>query len=147
MPVHPLHRAPRRGRHLAFGGQPGRQLRQRAGRDDQRGVQCRGIHRRGPGRSFEGAEYAILEWVDWFNIRRLLELIEKIPPAEAEVNYYAARETDALAAQLTKISPQHTRCGSVRRAAGHVDASNALTVFGKPRKAFTQVDIVLSNIW
>lgn len=30
------------------------------------------IHRRGPWRSFEAVEYATLEWVDWFNHRRLL---------------------------------------------------------------------------
>ena len=42
------------------------------------------IHRRGPWRSFEAVEYATLEWVDWFNHRRLLEPIGNIPPAEAE---------------------------------------------------------------
>ena len=42
------------------------------------------IHRRGPWRSFETVEYATLEWVDWFNHRRLLEPIGNIPPAEAE---------------------------------------------------------------
>ena len=31
------------------------------------------IHRRGPWRSFEAVEFATLEWVDWFNHRRLLE--------------------------------------------------------------------------
>ena len=46
-------------------------------------------HRRGPWRSFEAVEYATLEWVDWFNNRRLLEPIGHIPPAEAEANYYA----------------------------------------------------------
>ena len=30
------------------------------------------IHRRGPWRSFEAVEFATLEWVDWFNNRRLL---------------------------------------------------------------------------
>src|SRR3954447_5660327 len=34
------------------------------------------IHRRGPWRSFEAVEFATLEWVDWFNHRRLLEPIE-----------------------------------------------------------------------
>ena len=51
------------------------------------------IHRRGPWRSFEAVEYATLEWVDWFNNRRLLEPIGNIPPAEAEANYYATIET------------------------------------------------------
>jgi hypothetical protein len=48
------------------------------------------IHRRGPWRSFEAVEYATLEWVDWFNHRRLLEPIGNMPPAEAEDQYYAA---------------------------------------------------------
>jgi transposase InsO family protein len=52
------------------------------------------IHRRGPWRSFDAVEYATLEWVDWFNSRRLLEPIGNIPPAEAEANFYAALETD-----------------------------------------------------
>jgi transposase InsO family protein len=34
-------------------------------------------------------EYATLEWVDWFNKRRLLEPLSNIPPAEAEELYYA----------------------------------------------------------
>ncbi|AXB80664.1 IS3 family transposase [Novosphingobium sp. P6W] len=46
------------------------------------------IHRRGPWRSFEAVEYATLEWVDWFNNRRLLEPIGNIPPVEAEQRYY-----------------------------------------------------------
>lgn len=56
------------------------------------------IHRRGPWRSFEAVEYATLEWVDWFNHRRLLEPIGNIPPAEAEANYYAAAEQIDMAA-------------------------------------------------
>ncbi|GAB1381369.1 IS3 family transposase [Pararhodobacter aggregans] len=56
------------------------------------------IHRRGPWRSFEAVEYATLEWVDWFNNRRLLEPIGNIPPAEAEANFYAAVETEPMAA-------------------------------------------------
>jgi putative transposase len=48
------------------------------------------IHRRGPWRSFEAVEFATLEWVNWFNHRRLLEPIGNIPPAEAEAKYYAA---------------------------------------------------------
>ena len=56
------------------------------------------IHRRGPWRSFEAVEYATLEWVDWFNNRRLLEPIGNIPPAEAEANFYAALETEPMAA-------------------------------------------------
>lgn len=56
------------------------------------------IHRRGPWRSFEAVEFATLEWVDWFNTRRLLEPIGNIPPAEAEARYYAHAEVQTLAA-------------------------------------------------
>jgi putative transposase len=56
------------------------------------------IHRRGPWRSFEAVEFATLEWVDWFNHRRLLEPIGNIPPAEAEQRYYTMSEQPKIAA-------------------------------------------------
>jgi putative transposase len=56
------------------------------------------IHRRGPWRSFEAVEFATLEWVDWFNHRRLLGPIGNIPPAEAEERYYAMLNEQKLAA-------------------------------------------------
>jgi putative transposase len=43
--------------------------------------------RRGPWRGIEAVEFATLEWVDWFNHRRLLEPIGNIPPAETEPRY------------------------------------------------------------
>jgi putative transposase len=46
------------------------------------------IHRRGPWRTLEAVEFATLEWVDWFNTRRLLEPIGYVPPAEYEARYY-----------------------------------------------------------
>jgi putative transposase len=56
------------------------------------------ILRRGPWRNFEAVEFATLEWVDWFNNRRLLEPIGNIPPAEAEEQYYAMLDAPAMAA-------------------------------------------------
>jgi putative transposase len=56
------------------------------------------IRRRGPWRTMEAVEYATLEWVDWYNNRRLLEPIGNMPPAEAEARYYAQQEEPALAA-------------------------------------------------
>ncbi len=56
------------------------------------------IHRRGPWRNFEAVEFATLEWVDWFNHRRLLEPIGNMPPAEAEQRYYATLDAPAMAA-------------------------------------------------
>lgn len=43
--------------------------------------------------SASAVEMATLRWVDWFNNHRLFGPIGHIPPAEAEANYYAARET------------------------------------------------------
>jgi len=56
------------------------------------------IRRRGPWRSLDAVEYATLDWVDWYNNRRLLEPIGNMPPAEAEARYYAQIEAPALAA-------------------------------------------------
>ena len=52
----------------------------------------------GPWRSMESVEYAVLEWVDWFNNRRLLEPIGDIPPVELEQAYYRQCEDQAMAA-------------------------------------------------
>ena len=49
-------------------------------------------------RNFDAVEYATLDWVNWFNHRRLLEPIGTIPPAEAEANLHAAMEQSAMAA-------------------------------------------------
>ena len=56
------------------------------------------IRRLGPWRTLEAVEIATLQWVDWFNHRRLLEPIGNIPPAEAEASYYAEPESRAVAA-------------------------------------------------
>jgi transposase InsO family protein len=47
------------------------------------------IQRKGPWRQSEAVEFATLEWVDWFNHRRLLEPIGYVPPAEYEAQYHA----------------------------------------------------------
>jgi transposase InsO family protein len=47
------------------------------------------IRRQGPWRHLDAVEFATLDWVDWFNHRRLLEPIGDIPPAEYEARYYA----------------------------------------------------------
>ena len=56
------------------------------------------IRPRGPWRGLEAVEFATLDWVDWFNHRRILEPIGNRPPAEAEAAYYRQREHTALAA-------------------------------------------------
>ena len=56
------------------------------------------IRRRGPWRNIDAVEYATLEWVDWFNNRRLLEPIGDVPPAELEMAYYQQQEELAMVA-------------------------------------------------
>ncbi|HEX7792780.1 MAG TPA: IS3 family transposase, partial [Vicinamibacterales bacterium] len=46
------------------------------------------IRVKGPWRHLEAVEFATLDWVDWFNHRRLLEPIGYMPPAEYEARYY-----------------------------------------------------------
>jgi len=58
------------------------------------------IRRRGPWRNLEEVEFATLEWVDWFNKRRLLEPIGNIPPAEYEEAYYRSQENPVMVAGL-----------------------------------------------
>lgn len=53
---------------------------------------------RGPWKNMEEVEYATLEWVDWFNNRRILEPIGDIPPAKFEQAYYDQLGGQAIAA-------------------------------------------------
>lgn len=56
------------------------------------------IRRRSPWRNIDAVEYATLEWVDWFNHRRLLEPIGNVPPAELETAYYRQLDESAMVA-------------------------------------------------
>ena len=59
------------------------------------------IRRRGPWRSLEDVEFATLEWVSWFNHRRLLEPIGYVPPVEHEEAYYRRQAAPAELVALT----------------------------------------------
>jgi transposase InsO family protein len=59
------------------------------------------IRPNGPWRNIEEVEFATLEWVDWFNHRRLLEPIGNIPPAEFEALYDQRQSEAARAVVLT----------------------------------------------
>lgn len=59
------------------------------------------IRRRGPWKNSDAVEFFVLEWVDWFNNRRLLEPIGNIPPVECEKEHYNAMEGQAASAGLT----------------------------------------------
>jgi putative transposase len=56
------------------------------------------IRRRGPWKGLDQVEYATLEWVDWFNHRRLLEPIGHVPPAEFEAAYHRREDPSRTAA-------------------------------------------------
>jgi putative transposase len=43
----------------------------------------------GPLRIIDDVEYATMEWVDWFNNRRLHSSLDYVPPEEYESAYYA----------------------------------------------------------
>jgi putative transposase len=55
------------------------------------------IRWRGPWRGLDEVEYATLEWVDWFNHRRLLEPIGHVPPAEFEAAYHRREDPSRTA--------------------------------------------------
>ena len=46
------------------------------------------IWKQGPWKGREDVELATLEWVHWFNTKRLLSSIGYVPPAEYEAMYY-----------------------------------------------------------
>ena len=49
----------------------------------------------------EDVEFATLEWVFWFNHRRLLAPIGYVPPADYEAAYYRAQLAPAELVTLT----------------------------------------------
>ena len=59
------------------------------------------IRQLGPWRNVDHVEFETLDWVDWFNNRRLLEPIGDIPPAEFEELHYQRQEAPAMVAGLT----------------------------------------------
>ena len=59
------------------------------------------IKPRGPWRTAEQVELATLEYVDWFNHRRLYEACGDIPPAELEAAYYSQNAALTEAGQTT----------------------------------------------
>ena len=73
------------------------------------------IQRKGPWRHLEAVEFATLEWVDWFNTRRLLEPIGYVPPAEYEARYYEQLREPAtiehdVTAGIPEPAPTDDRC-------------------------------------
>lgn len=59
------------------------------------------VRNRGPWRGLDDLELATLEWVDWFNHRRIFHELGRIPPAEYERNHYLQTESDQQVATQT----------------------------------------------
>jgi len=55
------------------------------------------IHKDGPWRGLDDVERATLNWVEWFNNRRLLRPIGDVAPAEYEMLYYQQTESSNAA--------------------------------------------------
>ncbi len=76
------------------------------------------IRQRGPWRGLENVEFATLEWVAWFNNRRLLEPIGHVPPMEFEEAYYRRQQPDRWCPSsptfLSERPAPTTKCGTRR---------------------------------
>src|SRR5262245_1304748 len=59
------------------------------------------IYRRGPWKGVEDVEFATLEWVAWYNTRRLLEPLGYVSPDEFEEADYRHHSASAALATLT----------------------------------------------
>jgi len=94
----PVHRPARRSRRRPVRRLGRRRLRQRAGRGEIGLFKTELIRRRGPWRTLDDVEIATLEWVDWFNNRRLHTACADLTPAEFEAVHY--RHHPALAETL-----------------------------------------------
>jgi putative transposase len=46
-----------------------------------------------PARTIDDIEYATMDWVDWYNNRRLHSVLGYVPPEEFEATYYAQPAT------------------------------------------------------
>jgi transposase InsO family protein len=63
------------------------------------------IRARGPWRNLEAVELATLDWVDWFNNRRLLEPIGNVPPAEYEQAYHLTQQAARTGSAMKSAGP------------------------------------------
>ncbi len=56
------------------------------------------IERRGPWRSFEAVEFATLEWIEWYNNRRLFGPLGYVSPVQFEEAYYRGQNQQVAVA-------------------------------------------------
>jgi len=63
------------------------------------------IRRRGPWKGIADVEYATLEWLDWFNHRRLLEPNGNVPPLPEDVRRHVGHAPRRLPPQPRVMKP------------------------------------------
>lgn len=80
------------------------------------------IRPKGPWKAINDLELATVEWVDWYNHRRLHTACDHIPPAEYEAAYYQQKEPATLAGKY-EPSLYRTR-GSSRKCDGTLRKSD-----------------------
>jgi len=59
------------------------------------------IYKKSPWKMFDAVEYATLDWISWFNTKRLLEPLGNIPPAEYKKRYSTQEVSSAQCVGLT----------------------------------------------
>ena len=69
-----------------------------------------------PWRNVEHVEWATLNYVDWFNNRRIHESLDYVPPVEFEDHYYDANESESLSVLEMIYSPTNPARFSASRA-------------------------------
>ena len=79
------------------------------------------IARRGPWRHCEAVELATLQWVHWYNHRRLFGPLGHVPPAAFEAHYDHQLRESAMAARLKQFTLRDSRGGSLAELAQQYD--------------------------
>ena len=73
------------------------------------------VRRRGPWKGIDDVEFGTLEWIDWFNHRRLFEPIGNVPPAEFEAAFPGRRTVTTLPDPQNRASDEPGAVQSSRR--------------------------------
>ncbi len=93
--------------------------------------------RQGPLRTLGDVEYVTADYLAWFNQQRLMHRLGRVPPAEAEAQYYSEHVTDRPAGFPLRSWRLHLSC--VR-----LDGSDSLVLVGRQqrRRAVPSFDVV-----
>ncbi len=74
-------------------------------------IRADSLFRRGTLRTLGEVEYITADYVAWYNQQRLMHRLGRVPPAEAEAQYYSQHVTDQPAGSQNVDSKPLTRSG------------------------------------